>query len=127
MTGDKTRGVRLFFQKYRVLLSLLLPLAVFAVLAALIVNDLTTGFDSAVYHVLSSMITPQATQVFIFLTNLCSPVFLISLSILLLAFFLFRHKLYPALAIPMNLPASSTPLPKVCSTGPVPTSINWWT
>ena len=39
MTGGKTRGVRLFFQKHRVLLGLGLPLTVFAVLAILIVND----------------------------------------------------------------------------------------
>ena len=103
MTGGKTRGVRLFFQKYRVLLGLGLPLTVFAVLAVLIVNDRTTGFDSAIYHVLSLMITPQTTQVFLFLTNLCSPV------------------------LTCCFPALSTPLPKVCSTGPVLTSINWWT
>lgn len=107
MTGNSTRGIRLFFQKYRVLLGMGLPLVVFAVLAVLIVNDQTAGFDSAIYHVLSSMITPQTTQAFIFLTNLCSPAFLIGISILLLAFFLFRHKLYPALAIPINLLISS--------------------
>ncbi len=108
MTGNKARSARLFFRKYRVLLGLGLPLTAFAVLAILIVNDLTTGFDSVIYHFFSSMITPQTTQVFIFLTNLCSPTFLIGLSILLLAFFLFRRRLYPALAIPINLLLSST-------------------
>lgn len=108
MTGNKARSARLFFRKYRVPLGLGLPLTAFAVLAILIVNDLTTGFDSAIYYFFSSMITPQTTQVFIFLTNLCSPPFLIGLSILLLAFFLFRRRLYPALAIPINLLLSST-------------------
>lgn len=107
MTRAKGGPVRRFLQKYRMALGLGIPLLLFGILAALILNEGTAGFDTAVYQFLAGHITPQTTQIFVLLTNLCSPAFLIGLSILLLAFFLFRRRLYPALAIPVNLLLSS--------------------